>query len=128
MKIVRNKCYGGFGLSNEAYDWLIENKGWTITDYNDDGHGYKDETARLVRNRNYKEENKSWRTKYYTIFDKYDLECRKDPDIIAVVKFLGEKANDKYSELEIVEIPDDAVDPYIDEYDGIETVREGRSW
>ena len=24
MKIVINKCYGGFGLSNEAYDKLIE--------------------------------------------------------------------------------------------------------
>jgi len=32
-KIIINKCYGGFGLSDEAYEWLMKNKGWRVTEY-----------------------------------------------------------------------------------------------
>ena len=52
---------------------------------------------------------------------------RSDKDLISVIKNLGEKANTRFSELKVVEIPDD-VEWYIDEYDGIEVINETRSW
>ena len=43
-------------------------------------------------------------------------------------KELGDKANGRFAEIQIIEIPDD-VEWEIDEYDGVETVREkNRSW
>lgn len=54
---------------------------------------------------------------------------RSDPCLVEAVKILGDKANAKYCELKIVEIPDD-VDWYICESDnGTEYIREkSRSW
>ena len=53
---------------------------------------------------------------------------RDDTDLVAVVEELGEGANTIFSELEVVEIPDD-INWYIDNYDGIETIHEvHRSW
>ena len=57
----------------------------------------------------------------------YDIE-RTDPILIKVVKTLGKDANNRFSELKIVDIPDD-VEYYIGDYDGIETIHEThRSW
>lgn len=53
---------------------------------------------------------------------------RTDPDLVAVVEALGSRANDYYSDLKIVEIPDD-VKWHITEYDGVEKIREDhRTW
>jgi hypothetical protein len=53
---------------------------------------------------------------------------RNDPILVQVVEELGKKANGSYSDLKIVEIPDD-VEWYIHDYDGMETVHEEhRSW
>jgi hypothetical protein len=47
--------------------------------------------------------------------------ARHDPDLVAVVEMLGERANGDYAKLAICEIPDGA--RYrIDEYDGAESV------
>lgn len=91
MKIVVNRCFGGFCLSKKAYEFLgLE---W-------DGYGYK--------------------------YDDYEL--RTDEKLIECIETLGYKANRRYSELEVVEIPDD-VDWEIDDYDGIETIHEKhKSW
>ena len=48
---------------------------------------------------------------------------RTDPILIEIVKELGESANGDYSELRIIEIPDD-IAWEIDEYDGMERVVE----
>ena len=57
-----------------------------------------------------------------------DWDNRTDPDIIAVVEEMGEKANGIYAELEVVEIPD-GIEYEIDDYDGAETIREAhRTW
>ena len=89
MKIVINRCYGGFGLSEAAYKEMgIEWDGY--------GHGS-------------------------------NLE-RTDPKLIACVEKLGKAADGKYSELKVVDVPDD-IKWVIEDYDGIETVREvSRSW
>lgn len=91
MKIVVNRCFGGFCLSKKAYEFLgLE---W-------DGYGFK-----------------------YN-----DDKSRTDEKLIECIETLGDKANGQYSQLEVVEIPDD-VDWEIDDYDGIETIHEKhRSW
>ena len=57
----------------------------------------------------------------------YDIE-RNDPILVQVVEEMGEDANGDYSELKIVEIPDD-VSWHIHEYDGMESIHENHmSW
>jgi hypothetical protein len=108
-KVVINRKYGGFGLSNEAMELLAEKKGISITAKK---YGYEiirdgKETGEIFYERNFK---------------------RDDPDLVSVVELLGERANDCYSRLEVVEIPED-VSWYISDYDGMERVEEQhRSW
>lgn len=84
MKIVINRCFGGFGLSAEAVALLVEDGG---------------------------------------------EETRADPALVSVVETLGsEKASGEYAELKVVEIPDGVEDWYITDYDGNETIHEGRQW
>lgn len=81
MKIVINKCFGGFGLSEKAKEILgIDNS-----------------------------------------FDEYQID-RNDPKLIEVVETLGDEANGRYARLRVVNIPDDATDWELDEYDGAEEV------
>ena len=50
-----------------------------------------------------------------------DGKHRFDPILIEVIEELGDAASGKYSELRVVEIPDDVAEDYmIDDYDGIE--------
>ena len=90
MKIVINKCYGGFGLSKEAEELYVQKK-------NISGPLRGD----ILRN---------------------------DSVLVEVVETLGDKASGKYSELKVVEIPDDVTDWRIEEYDGWEHIAEGRKW
>lgn len=53
---------------------------------------------------------------------------RNDSVLVEVVETLGDKASGKYSELTVVEIPDDVTDWRIEEYDGWEHIAEGRKW
>jgi hypothetical protein len=53
---------------------------------------------------------------------------RDDEHLIAVVELMGSEASNKYSELKIVDVPDD-VNWYVEEYDGKEWVAERhRTW
>ena len=62
--------------------------------------------------------------KYHRDWD----EERTNPLLIQVIEELGERANNRFSKLEIVEIPDD-VKWQIDEYDGWESIHEvHREW
>ena len=56
----------------------------------------------------------------FDLWDEIDRDC---PQLVAVVKQLGEQADGRYSHLKIVTVPDD-VDWYIEEYDGLEWVAE----
>jgi len=118
MKIVVNRCFGGFGLSAAAFEALIA-RGWTVATYDERGQ-YKDGSARIV------EDPKSQWHRYYLIHEMNDV--RTDPDLIAVVEELGKAANGDCAKLEVVEIPD-GVEWEISDYDGIETIHEvHRSW
>ena len=103
MKIVLNKCYGGFQLSDKAIGWLEENKGWKL-----------DKDFVKV----------SWGFSDRTLMAKADTdELRINLDVIECVETLKEESHTRLSKLRVVEIPDNA-NWEIDEYDGIERVRE----
>ena len=104
MKIVINRCFGGFGLSPLAFKRLIE-KGWNDSRIHLNSYG-------------------EYRFADFT----GEGEARTDPDVIAVVEELGEKSWGSSAELKIISIPDD-VEWFIDDYDGKECVREKhRTW
>jgi hypothetical protein len=48
---------------------------------------------------------------------------RSHPAVVQAVEELGDKANGRYAELAVIEVPDD-VEWDIDEYDGLESVHE----
>ena len=62
-----------------------------------------------------------------TITYEHDIE-RNNPILVEIVEQLGESANTRFSELKVVEIPDD-VEWGIEEYDGNEWIAEKhRTW
>lgn len=74
-------------------------------------------------------DNAVFKDGYAYYLELYDPSIRTHPDLIAIVEKLGEEANTEYSELKIVEVPDD-VEWYIAENDqGQEWVAEKhRTW
>ena len=109
MKIVINKCHGGFGLSQKAMQRYAELKGFTLI--SEDGDFYSLHYRDSVSDDN-------------LICDR-DIP-RNDPDLITVVEELGDEANDRHADLKVVEIPED-VSWEIDDYDGSEWVAEKHS-
>jgi hypothetical protein len=122
MKIVINRKHGGFGLSDVAFELLLQKKNiefdrvLSTRPFGQDAHEY------------YRKGHVGEEEHYISHYDFYDDTSRKDLDLVAVVEELGKKANGYCAELHIVEIPDD-VDWFIDEYDGMEWVAEkSRKW
>lgn len=107
MKIVINRDFGGFGLSEEAHAFIAKRKGWThaCSDYDMD-YWYNELGIEV-----------------------YDSQLsREDPDLIAAVETLGKDANGRYADLKIVTIPDNT-NYDIEEYDGLEHIAERhRTW
>ena len=133
-KVVINVCFGGFGLSDLAYEKLIEygipvrayieekrnpktglydikepsNEGEVIFDRTlSDGRFNDSEHIRLM--------GRYWET--------WLSGKREHPLLIKVVEELGEKANGRCAKLKIVEIPG-GVDYEVEEYDGSEHIAE----
>lgn len=107
-KIVYNACFGGFGLSKEAVQRYGEIKGLNLVFIQDDTFT---DLGRWHRDGN---------PDYEYYFDVNSIE-RTDPALVQVVEELGEKANDRYSDLQIEDL-DPGTRYYIDEYDGHETI------
>ena len=63
-------------------------------------------------------------------FDEYCLTVkeRSHPSLIKVVEELGEAANGLCADLQVIEVDEDAINPRIENYDGMEWVAEGRTW
>lgn len=138
MKVVINKCYGGFSLSHAATMAYAKRKGLdllvfihnrdlksgkiTYTPY-DPAH-HRDPLLVLYS-------TVDWSTRDVSSNEGYFSSThipRNDPDLIAIVEEMGETANGDYAELRIIEIPDD-VKWEIEEYDGMEWVAEQhRTW
>lgn len=136
-KIILNKCYGGFGVSEKVYALYAKKKGINIYRY---AHHY--ESGLYVKMN--LDEDVNYSTYFFTKdfgnctkisnadVDKYyfylSSEDREDPILIEVVEELGEEANGRFADLRVVEIPDN-LDYVIDEYDGIEVLHEKvRTW
>jgi hypothetical protein len=102
MKVVINKCYGGFSLSEAVYNELG-------IPY--DGYGYLENADLGIVAEG----------KFYAY--------RSDERLIAAIEKIGEKkSGGRSAELKVVEIPDD-VEWYLEEYDGREWVSEShRTW
>lgn len=134
MKVVVNRCYGGFGLSDKACEMVMKRKGLGCFRYEQTKCKFLDGVDEYTRCEKFNDSNLFM---YYQTEDLgervsklpsetywyYGRLERTDDDLIAVVEELGEQANGRYSELEVVEIPDD-VNWEIDDYDGIETIHE----
>lgn len=101
MKIVKNSCFGGFSVSAEVYKELgIQ---W-------DEYGYISNEDLGIKDAGY-------------------YAYRSDPRLIKAIEKVGlEASSGSHAELEIVDIPDD-IKYEIDDYDGVETIREAhRTW
>lgn len=150
MKIVINKCYGGFGISVAALKELVKLNSDAIESFTPKNY-YGGESE------NYKNSDKweeSWKDDFkdykhigdgfmadgqgyniykdgllYSLKDRCEYEMRANKDLVSVVEKMGtEIASASLAKLAVVEIPDD-VEWEISDYDGIETIREKhRTW
>jgi hypothetical protein len=127
QEIVINRAHGGFGLSEKASEWLIENADWDVTCW-EDGN-YKNEDADLVDRKAGPDGETTLLGPRYTVVGKRsDPEFRSDPDLVRCVRALDDEADGPHASLEVVEIPED-VEYTIEEYDGYEWVAEKhRTW
>lgn len=126
MKIILNKCYGGFDVSDEAYELYAEKKGISLYRYWDNckkrkmqkGSGLLTHYFTKDFGDSVERDKIDWKTNLYL-----DSGYRDDPILIEVVEELGGKASGNYGNLVVVEIPD-GMDYVIDDYDGFETLHE----
>ena len=119
-KVAVNKCYGRFGISDEAFELLLTRKGYAFDKVVSEG------TSRLMGPSYYHAGLPHSDDNYISEYKFY--EDRADPDLIFVIEQLGDEANSWAADIDIVEIPDD-VKWHISEYDGLEHVAEDhRTW
>ena len=152
MKIVINKCHGGFSLSFVAVKELVKRKKKKVwyyqkiypkgsTSKNFDYSKWKQKYKQVTKAPKDKNDislifivtknlgpectdsalNKALQKASDVDFFRYGV--RQDPDLVAVVEKLGEKANGSFADLKVVEIPD-GVNWQIEEYDGLEWISE----
>ena len=127
MKVILNKCFGGFRPSREAYELYVKKKGQKLfayelaPDLTYRRTSEKDGLFITFTTRDYGDNPKSddfdWENDVLYLNSDY----REDPVLIEVVEELGEKASAYVSDLRIVDIPD-GMDYVIDDYDGVETL------
>lgn len=131
MRIVINKCFGGFGLSDAAYEKLIEwgvpvrayvqqkqnERGLYLPEPQNDGEVVFDRTLSPGESVAF---GRYWET--------WTDGSRTHPLVLRVVEELGDAANGDFAQLCIVEVPD-GIEWEIDEYDGNERIAEThRTW
>ena len=138
MKVVINKCYGGFGLSIKAEDLFAKAKGYKLYRYKQTSYEHQhgkdeyikidtDEIFSLTFKKDLGDKISTIPNKEDTWFSSYNIN-REDPDLISIVETLGKDADGNFAELGIVEIPN-GTDYQIDEYDGVESIHEvHQSW
>lgn len=133
MKVILNKCFGGFRPSAEAYRLYAKKKGIKLFPYEANGfNDYQKTTWDKAQ------ESGSMLTMYFTkdfgtrtagsegcgdYHFSLREESREDPILIEVVEELGKRASSCVSNLVVVKIPD-GMDYMIDDYDGMETLHE----
>ena len=121
MKVAINSCYGGFSLSDEAFEKLLTRMGIEFVKVEDMEYKSLGITHYYRKGMVDKDEG------YLSHYD-FTNNNRASEDLIAVIEELGEAANGRCADIKIVEVPDD-VRWTIEEYDGNEWVAEvHRTW
>lgn len=134
MKVVINKCYGGFSISEEAVYKIAELKGLTIYP---EMYGYlgldkiywtcEEKPEGYIEDINFSKASIEDRIKSNYIFTENTISNRPSNRtcqfLIKAIEELGKNANGELSNLKIVEIPDE-VEFTIEDYDGIEWIAE----
>ncbi|HEY5561968.1 MAG TPA: hypothetical protein VIK72_09495 [Clostridiaceae bacterium] len=140
MKVVINKCFGGFGLSLKGQKRLGELQGKEIYFYKQTKYSFKEGIDEYQKVNDLEERSLFTHavTKDFGEFitseelnefyyNNNNLK-RNDEDLIKVVKELKAEVNGQCANLKIVEIPD-GIEYEISDYDGMESVEEmHRSW
>lgn len=137
MKLVINRCYGGFSLSPEAAREVHKRGGdirvHSLAQYFGTGaSASRAAQTALADWRSYQAGGRPFTIHTFTEDETGIIEQRPSnracPVLVAVVTEMGAKANGEHAKLHVVEIPD-GIGWEIDEYDGMETVEEvHRSW
>ncbi len=100
MKVVINRCFGVFGVSDKGFERLIE-LGMTVTEYADVGH--KNPEADIVKSNS---TGAIFGGPYH--FLKCLVDLRTDLRLVQMVEELGGEASGDFAELAVVEVPDGA--------------------
>lgn len=116
MKVVINRCHGGFSISIEAAKFMAALGNERARRELDLFSQSKDERWYGYGSVDEPRPDDKGGHEYY----------RADPDLIAAVETLGDKASGDLSQLKIVEIPDD-VNWEIEEHAGVEWIAEQHS-
>jgi len=143
MKIVLNKCYGGFGLSPKAQELYLKKIGKKAYFYKQIGYAHNNDEKHIKISTEEAQHNSSISISTYTKdmgeiitkhvdefywYERFD-DDRNNKELIETIEELGTSvASGHLAKLQIVEIPD-GVEWELDEYDGIESIHEThRSW
>lgn len=120
IKVAINRCFGGFGISDEAFEKLLTRKGIAFDKV-------EPEKRSLISGVTYYAAGHAGEDDHYLSDYEYCFN-RSDSDLIAVIEEMQAEANSWAADIRIVEIPDD-VKWHIHEYDGMEHVAEDhRTW
>lgn len=142
MKIVINKCYGGFGVSPLGLKMYAELKGKKAYFYTQTKYSFIDKVDEYSKIKTPSRDSMGiyCSTKDYgksfsqfpkdsdkTFIWEHNLK-RTDKSLVKVVETLGVKANGWAANLRVIDILD-GISYEIDDYDGIESIHEEhRSW
>jgi len=152
MKIVINKCFGGFGLSPAGVKRMAELQGKECYFFTHDHatdryipcdleeatkaaifYAFDVPNAQsLFRAKPWAKMTAKERERENALYRQHEIpsrpDDRSDPALVKTVEELGKESNGSFGQLRVVDIPD-GVDWEIDEYDGMESVHERhRSW
>jgi hypothetical protein len=120
MKVAINCHWGGFGLSDAAFEKLLTRKGVEFVKVED--LQYKSFKLTHYYKKGMVDNNDGYLSPYDFIRD------RSDSDLIAVIEEMGREANGNCADIKIIEIPD-GIEWEVHDYDGIEHIAEKhRTW
>jgi len=133
-EIVYNAKFGGFSVSEEAMHRYAELKGLTLSPEPSEFGDLvsptywlvpEDQRSGIIPTDEWWEHSLEDRQRSNALHQELTLNDREfdreDPVLVQVVKELGERANGRFAQLEIANVPDGTL-YRIDEYDGNETV------